>query len=61
MCANNYEDAKKRINDALCLLDLQIETNSQEPKALIPEYIVNLLTYYYLKTSKFIEFNFQGT
>ncbi len=51
MCAGNLEQAKIKFDQVLELMGLKVETKESDAKNIIPDYLVTLLIYFYMKTS----------
>ena len=52
MCSGNFDQAKVSIDQVLEQLELKLQTTETESKHMIPSYLVNLLIYFFVKTSK---------
>jgi hypothetical protein len=52
MCAGQMDQAKQAFDQVLEALELKVQTTDLESKHLLPTYLVNLLVYFYIKTSK---------
>jgi hypothetical protein len=53
MCAGNLEYAKARIDSVLEYLELKVQTTESDSKNMLPNYLVTLLIYFYIKTKNF--------
>lgn len=56
MCSGQLDQAKVCFDQVIESLELKIQTTETDAKQLIPAYIVNLLVYFYIKTSKYKAF-----
>jgi hypothetical protein len=52
-CQGNTTGAKEQLEDLLDRLDLKLLVPSADSKGILPAYLVNILVYLLLKTSKF--------
>lgn len=52
ICAGNILGAKEQLEDLLDRLDLKVLAISNDSKGILPSYLVNILVYLLLKTSK---------
>lgn len=55
MCAGQFDQAKQCIDQVLEGMELKLQTTEHEAKLMLPSYIVNILVYFYIKTSKQIK------
>jgi len=53
LCEGKLLDAKNRLDALLQSLDLKVITNDTESKSILPSYLINMLVYLLLKTSKY--------
>lgn len=51
-CQGNVAGAKDQLDELLESLELKVLTTSTDSKAILPSYLVNILVYLLLKTSK---------
>jgi hypothetical protein len=52
LCSGNTFGAKEQLEDLLEKLDLKVLASSTDSKGILPSYLVNILVYLLLKTSK---------
>ena len=52
LCAGNTLGAKEQLEDLLEKLDLKVLAISTDSRGILPSYLVNILVYLLLKTSK---------
>ena len=52
-CQGNTAGAKEQLEELLEKLDLKVLASSSDSKGILPAYLVNILVYLLLKTSKF--------
>lgn len=53
MCAGQMDQAKVAFDQVLEALELKIQTTDSDSKNLLPDYLVNLLVYFYIKTKNY--------
>ena len=53
MCAGQMDQAKVVFDQVLEALELKIQTTDSDSKNLLPDYLVNLLVYFYIKTKNY--------
>jgi hypothetical protein len=53
LCAGNTFGAKEQLEDLLEKLDLKVLAISNDSRGILPSYLVNILVYLLLKTSKY--------
>lgn len=51
-CQGNTLAAKEQLEDLMERLDLKVLNTNHDSKGILPAYLVNILTYLLLKTSK---------
>jgi len=52
-CQGNTAGAKEQLEELLEKLDLKVLASTSDSKGILPAYLVNILVYLLLKTSKF--------
>lgn len=53
MCAGQMDQAKLAFDQVLEALELKVQTTDPDSKNLLPDYLVNLLVYFYIKTKNY--------
>jgi hypothetical protein len=56
LCANDILGAKDTLDELLSALDVKLVTTVNSSDSILPEYLVHILVYFYLKTSKCLSF-----
>ena len=51
LCANDILGAKETLDELLSTLDVKLVTTVSSSDSILPEYLVHILVYFYLKTS----------
>ena len=54
LCKDNISGAKEQIEILLEKLEMKVIVNNHESKSILPSFLVNILVYLLLKTSKFL-------
>lgn len=54
LCKDNISGAKEQIEILLEKLEMKVIVNNHESKSILPPFLVNILVYLLLKTSKFL-------
>ncbi len=53
MCAGQMDQAKAAFDQVLEALELKLQTTDTDSKNLLPDYLVNLLVYFYIKSKNY--------
>lgn len=53
MCSGHMDQAKLTFDQVLEALELKVQTTDTDSKNLLPDYLVNLLVYFYIKTKNY--------
>ena len=53
LCANDILGAKDTLDELLQVLDVKLVTPVSTSESVLPQYLVHILVYFFLKTSKF--------
>jgi hypothetical protein len=53
LCSNDILGAKETLDELLAALDLKLVTNLNSSESILPQYLIQILVYFFLKTSKF--------
>lgn len=53
MCAGQMDQAKFTFDQVLEALELKLQTTDPDSKNLLPDYLVNLLVYFFIKTKNY--------
>ena len=57
LCANELLSAKELLDELLECKELKLVTSDTSSEGMLPNYLINTLIYYFLRTSKIPQFN----
>ena len=60
LCSGNYKAAKEELDILLSMSEVKIVTTDVEASKMVPQYLINLLVYFFLRTSKCISIILTG-
>lgn len=57
LCSGDFKAAREELEELLNLAESKIVTTDTDAEAMVPAYLINLLVYFFLRTSKYFIVN----